>query len=126
MNLSEAKTLLGCSSVKVNQAREAALLFNYLYFEGYVTSDLGITPTPAYTISQFSVWSEYFRENFSEALAQEAQDLVPSLLKSYLKLGAKIISEPAFDEEFDCIDMLTVLSREQLILTAGKKFGIRS
>lgn len=124
MNLSKAQTLLGCSSIKVSDSRDAALIFQYLSTQGHLYTVFGAKPTAPYEMENFATWYEYFSANFSQALAEEAESMLPSLLKSYLKLGAKIIAEPAYDEDFNCIDLLTMLKRDHLASSAGKKLGI--
>lgn len=124
MKISKCRTMIGCSSIKISEAREAALVFQYLEKSNHLDTRYYAKPLPDYELSQFAVWQEYFKNNFDEKLAQEAEELIPSLLRSYLKLGAKIIAEPAFDNEFNCIDLLTILEKDQLLQTAGRKFGV--
>lgn len=75
-------------------------------------------------MTDFDAWFSYFHNGLTPEQAQEAEALMPSLLKSYLKLGAKVICEPAYDEEFDCIDFLTVLKRENLSNSLAEKFNV--
>jgi len=46
-------------------------------------------------------------------------NIIPDLLKSYLKFGAKICSYPAYDKEFRCFDFLTVIDYNTV--NTGKK-----
>jgi putative hemolysin len=124
MNTSKAQTLFGCSSVKVSDSRDAALIYQHLKSTGHLDLSFGAKPQAEYEMQGFAVWAEYFQQNFTEVLTSEADSLVPSLLKSYLKMGAKVIAEPAFDAEFDCIDFLTLLPRDHLSKTAEKKYGV--
>ena len=124
MNLCGANILFGCSSLKINSPREAALVYNYLNNQQLVTPDYAGRPTKKYAMQSFDAWYTYFRHEMTEKQIQEADDLVPSLLKSYLKLGAKVAAEPAFDEEFDCIDLLTVLRKEDLAQSLAERFQI--
>ncbi len=39
--------------------------------------------------------------------------VLPPLLRGYIRLGARVCGEPAYDETFDVGDFLTVLDREQ-------------
>lgn len=126
MNRSNSQTLFGCSSVKITDAREAALIYQYLKVKGHLDFRYRAKPQPAYEMEGFAIWLEYLQQDFSDALLTEAEEFLPSLLKSYLKIGAKIIAEPAFDEDFNCVDFLTLLDREQLSKTAEKKYGINS
>ncbi|MEY4615706.1 MAG: hypothetical protein RJB66_666 [Pseudomonadota bacterium] len=122
MKISNSKTLIGCSSIKISNSREAALVYQYLSHKGHLDFRYCAKPRAKYEMDSFAVWYEYMKEHYSERLEQEAESLLPPLLKSYLKFGSKIIAEPAFDEDFDCIDLLTVLDKDNLLKTSGKKF----
>jgi putative hemolysin len=124
MNKSKSNTLFGCSSLKINSAREAALVFKYLMDQGHMTLEFPCKPTKDYLMKDFDAWYTFFKDGLSEKQAQEANDLVPSLLKSYLNLGAKIACEPAYDKEFACIDLLTVLKKENLAISLAEKFQV--
>jgi putative hemolysin len=56
----------------------------------------------------------------------EAEKLIPSLVKMYLKMGAKIVCHPAYDKEFKCIDLLTVLKTQELEASLAKRFQVIS
>jgi putative hemolysin len=124
MNLSEAKILFGCSSLKINNAREAALVHKYLMAQGLVTDKYHCQPTKKFTMPDLANWFGYFGKGLSEKQIEEAESLMPSLLKSYMKLGAMVACEPAFDEEFDCIDLLTVLRKEDLAQSLATRFQV--
>lgn len=124
MNLCGANILFGCSSLKINNPREAALVFRRLITQNLVTHDYGCRPTKKFSMPNFDPWYSYFRQELSDTHVQEADELIPSLLKSYLKLGAKVASEPAFDADFDCIDLLTILRREHLAQSLAERFQV--
>jgi putative hemolysin len=124
MNLCGANILFGCSSLKINSPREAALVFKYLLNQNLVTGEFLCRPTKKFSMKDFDAWYAYFGKELSQTQNEEAAALIPSLLSSYLKLGAKIACEPAFDEDFDCIDMLTVLRREDLANSLAERFKI--
>lgn len=124
MNLSGAKILFGCSSLKINNPREAALTYKYLVDQGLVTDKYSCRPTKKFTMPDFENWYAYFQKGLSEQQVTEAEDLMPSLLKSYMKLGAQVACEPAFDEEFDCIDLLTILRKEDLAQSLATRFQV--
>ena len=124
MKKSGANILFGCSSLKITNAREAALVFRFLEQQGHVNvTTNSCHPTKKFTMKDFSSWYSYF-QNLTEAQSEEANGLIPSLLKSYLKMGAKISSQPAFDKDFDCIDLLTVLPKGSLDDSLANKFKI--
>ena len=124
MNLSDSKILFGCSSLKINSPREAALTHKYLIDQGLVTDNYACQPTKKFTMPDLAHWLEYFQKGLNPQQAAEAEELMPSLLKSYLKLGAQIACEPAFDEDFDCIDLLTILRKEDLAQGLANRFQI--
>lgn len=125
MNLSDSGILFGCSSLKITNARDAALVYKYLEDQGYLSVDFLSRPTRTYRMKDFGAWYLYFQKGLSEVQNQEAEALIPSLLKSYLKLGAKISGEPALDEDFECVDLLTVLKREDLSQALADKLKVR-
>lgn len=125
MKLSDAQLLFGCSSVKIDNPRDAALLHHYLAGEGLVTNHFFSRPQKKFLMPDFDAWLKYFQSTFNESHKTEAESLLPSLLRSYLRLGAQIAAEPAFDEDYNCIDFLTVLTRESLDDSLVKKYKIK-
>jgi putative hemolysin len=71
-----------------------------------------------------SIWLHFFKNDLTDLQKQEAEELLPSLLKSYLKLGSKVLARPAFDRDFDCLDFLTVLKRNELSASIDRKFNV--
>jgi putative hemolysin len=126
MNLCGAQTLYGCSSLKINHAREAALVYRYLEQEKAISELPLCSPTKKFTFTDLDAWLEYFKSPLEDYQVSEAQSLIPPLLSSYLKMGAKIMAKPAFDSDFDCIDMLTVLNRSDLSALTERKFKVKS
>lgn len=124
MKLSNAQLLYGCSSLKISNARSAALVTKYLMDHSYMDEKMITRPTTEFQMEDFSLWYTYFKNGLTESQNQEAQNLIPALLKSYLNLGAKISGEPAFDRDFDCIDFLTILHRENLSNALAQKFKL--
>lgn len=124
MKAVDAQLLFGCGSIKTESPREAALLTAYFRQRGLV-SDIHLSPpTSAYKMPTIDIWNESFKRPLSEEEVREAETLIPSLLKGYLKAGAMVCGEPAYDREFKCVDFLTLLDRSNLSDTHGKKFGL--
>lgn len=114
MSKSQAQILFGCASFPVKTAREAALLHRYFFEEKKYAPDYFCPPTLAYKMPDFEAWEAHFKRNLKLEERFEAESLIPSLCKAYLKMGAFLGGEPAWDEEFGCLDFLTVLQREDL------------
>ncbi len=126
MQISQAQLLFGCASVSVKNPREAALLHRYLSEQNRMTPEFLAPPTEAFTMPGLDLWLRFFKNPLTESEIQEAQSLIPSLLRTYLKIGAKIGGEPAWDKNFQCIDFLTILRREDLNKTLWRKYKLGS
>lgn len=124
MNLSGASVLFGCSSLKINSAVQAALVYRYLFEEGALIENLFSSPTKNFQMPNFDICYAAFQNGLSESQREEAEKLLPPLLKSYIKFGAKIASEPAFDKDFDCVDLLTVLKKEDMTNSLARRFQL--
>lgn len=124
MNRSGADLLFGCSSLKINTARDAALVYKNLVDRQLINHEFNCQPTNKFRMKDFDAWLSFFSKGLSETQSAEAEELIPSLLKSYLKLGAKVACEPAFDEEFNCIDMLTILKKKDLSISLAQKLQV--
>ena len=124
MNLSATNVLFGCSSLKISNAREAALVFRFLEEQGLLSTEFDCQPTRKFQMKNLEAWINYFENGLKSYQIEEAKDLIPSLLSSYLKLGAKVASLPAFDEEFNCIDLLTVLKKQDLSNSLAQKLQV--
>lgn len=122
MKRMDADSLVGCSSVKVTDARSAALIYKYFEITGVLSEEI-FTPHDKYKMPDLLFWLMVFGKGLSDRQMAEAEEKIPSLLKSYLKAGAKVSSFPAYDKDFKCIDFATVLTRSELDGKLAKKFG---
>lgn len=124
MNLSGANVLFGCSSVKINNARDAAIVYKYLVNQGSVMNSGFANPVGAFKMNDFEAAYSELGEALNPMQVTEAEKLIPSLLRAYLKFGAKIASEPAFDRDFDCVDFLTVMKKDDILESLGRRFQL--
>ena len=74
-------------------------------------------------MDDFVFWLMIFSQGLVATQIAEAESKIPSLLKSYIKAGAKISSYPAYDKDFNCIDFVTVLERKNLDSKLVRKFN---
>lgn len=123
MKMSGVQTLFGCSSLKVNNSKVAALIYRYLEDKNLV-AETKCQPTQAFQFPELEAWLRYYSGPLSDEQINEAEESIPSLLKSYLKLGSRIMARPAFDRDFDCLDFLTVLNRHDLSKSIERKFNV--
>lgn len=111
MNISGAHALFGCSSINVTSSEQAALITRYFEQKGYLEKRPGVVPTKPFTIPDLIAQKELLEAELTQEQINEVESLIPSLLKSYLKMGAKIVSDPALDKKFGCLDFLTLLKK---------------
>ncbi|MFN7904699.1 MAG: GNAT family N-acetyltransferase [Pseudobdellovibrionaceae bacterium] len=126
MNASNAQVLFGCGSVKTKNPREAALLYRYFFEDKRISPDFFAPPTLPFTMPNLDLWIQNFKSPLTDSERAEAEAMIPTLLRTYLKIGAKIGGEPAWDEEFQCIDFLTIVDREDLNKALWKKYKLNA
>ncbi|HEX7676048.1 MAG TPA: GNAT family N-acyltransferase [Bdellovibrio sp.] len=126
MAASDSKFLFGCATVKTDDPRDAALLTQYFEEEGRINPGFKTRPTLPYTMPMFGLFRDEFRGPLTETQRVEAENLLPALCRAYLKIGAYVGGDPAWDQEFQCIDFLTILHREDLNRTLWKRFKLDS
>lgn len=119
----KADILFGCSSIKNIPPFQAALLMKYFEQKLIFSTSYKIIPRRQFKIPQFDEHYQSLPETLSEHQINEAEKIIPSLLKTYIKVGAKIISEPAYDKDMNCIDFLTCLNVENLAQRYEKRLG---
>ena len=101
--------LVGCSSVSTQDAATGWALYHQLA-PFLVEPSLRTVPTSAYRLPA----------PVSDSAVPEAK--VPKLLKTYLAVGSRICSAPAWDHAFGTIDFLTLQDMEQLSPAARCRF----
>ncbi len=126
MAASEAKYLFGCATVTSEDPRDAALLTRYFEEEGRIIKEFRTRPTLAFTMPLLSHFMDEARGPLTETQRAQAEELLPPLCRAYLKAGASIGGEPAWDRDYECIDFLTILQREDLNRTLWRKYKLDS
>lgn len=104
-----ARWLFGCSSVNTTHPRDAALLQHWLVSQGHALAIPGVGATPDFRLPGLDAVLGPFSQAESTA---RAEALLPPLLRFYLRAGAKIALDPAYDREFACIDFFTVVDMQ--------------
>lgn len=98
--LTNSRYLFGCSSVRITDPKHVSELMSYMNHENMISHEFGIQPTADFTMKGLTSEAE---------VKNEAKSLLPPLLRSYLQAGSKVHGAPAFDIDFQCIDLLTIL-----------------
>jgi putative hemolysin len=115
ISLTQTRYLFGCSSVTTTDPNIMFSMLKSIEQKDQLKLEYNIHPLPKYT------WPN------SEELLQKAEPMdgyakqLPPLLRSYLHAGSFLYGMPAYDKDFSCFDLLTVLDLKAL----NKKFYSR-
>lgn len=123
MQATDASVLFGCASVKTTSPRQAALAYQYFLAKGCFHEAYLAPPTSQFSMLNLDLWISSMNRELTTEEISEAEGLIPTLCKSYLQAGAYLGGEPAYDEDFKCIDFLTILPRENLNRSLWKKYS---
>ncbi len=104
--------LIGCASVSMSDGgHTAASLFAKIRDKHLSDEDMRVRPHNRLPI---------------EALNCQLQVEEPPLVKGYLRIGAKVCGEPAWDPDFNSADFLMVLSVSKMSPRYARHFGLSS
>ncbi|MGQ0442002.1 MAG: GNAT family N-acetyltransferase [Methylophilaceae bacterium] len=108
MQMHHYEYMIGCASIPMHDGGHAAAsLYNKLKDEYLAPNEYRVFPRMPLPIS---------------ALNQDMQVACPPLIKGYLRLGAQICGEPAWDSSFNTADMLVMLSLSKINLRYATHF----
>ncbi len=115
ITISQTRYLFGCSSVKTTDPTYMFSMMKSLSLNEQLKWDYNVHPVESFD------WPQ------SRALFDRAEPMkgytkeLPPLLRSYLNAGSFVYGLPAYDKDFLCFDLLTILDLRQL----NKKFQAR-
>lgn len=105
--------LFGCSSIKTTDRNEIKQIYYYLNQNGHLSHEHRVRPKGKFLVPGMK--RQLRAQPVSEIMTNVTmKDMIPSLLASYLKVGAKVCGSPALDRNFKCIDFLTLLDVSSL------------
>jgi putative hemolysin len=111
--------LVGCSSLNSKEPEEGWQMYRDL--ERYrVSPEFETMPTAKYVCPMEQAGTKTQQDSDPENVSLQTK--VPKLLKTYLTIGARICSPPAWDREFGTIDFLTLLDLKHLATAARNRF----
>lgn len=115
INLSKTRYLFGCSSFFTTDPQYIFSIMKSLAHDEKMKADYNIRPTEGYS------WPGA-QELFTAAtpIPGYTKEL-PPLLRSYLNAGSHVYGLPAYDKDFLCFDLLTILDMTAL----NKKYALR-
>lgn len=118
MKRSGAKYLFGCSSVQSLDLEQIVHIYRFMEQEGVLSDEFDIQPLDDYHL----VSMKGLRTSQIDSGSSVDMTLIPPLLLSYIKAGARVFGAPAVDLKFGCIDFFTVLDFEHLSQSYLKKY----
>ncbi len=109
-----ASTLFGSTSIRTQEPKEIAGVWNTLQKQGHVTDQYRIRPLPHAEVKGLRDCVE---------VASPPDSVFPPLFRSYLRAGAKVACMPAADPYMESTDFLTVLDLTQLADRMDRRYG---
>ncbi len=104
----------GCSSVKAARYEDVRPLHDALLLTYYAGDKYRVSPRKKYTFNDITA-------DRAGSVAPESTAAVPSLLNAYLKGGARIAGDPAFDKMFKCADFFTLIRTRDMTGAMGRE-----
>ena len=117
LSLTQRKYLFGMSSIKLKSIADSPHVITKVgELSGSNLLDQRIQAKASFKVPE--VGSELAKTEMAKGTKW-----IPPLMKMYLKAGAEIIGEPAYDPVFKCLDFFTLLDLERLNPSFKKRFG---
>jgi putative hemolysin len=114
--------LFGCSSIKTMDKAEIRQIYAYLMQNGHISDCHRVRPKSKFKVPGFKRFSRLHPLHSQIPIEHiDMKDKIPSLLASYLRVGAKVCGVPALDKSFKCIDFLTLMKVEDINQTYQRK-----
>ncbi|MFA6455628.1 MAG: GNAT family N-acyltransferase [Bacteroidota bacterium] len=107
VELFQVSRLFGCASLHTKDLQQVAMIAEYLRANHYSAEQFRIAPQPQCMLHLPAVNAETFA-------AFNAFHHLPPLLKGYLRLGAVVCGEPAYDKEFGTVDFFILVEKERI------------
>jgi len=121
IRLSGSRYLFGCSSIQYLKLPELVSVYQSLHRLDAISEEYGIAPLPAYSILDLKGLLTSSIRNKNQG--PEVPPLpLPPLLLGYVKAGARVYGAPAYDQDFGCLDLFTVLDFENLNALFVKRY----
>ena len=108
MKANHYEKMIGCSSISLlDGGQYASDVYNYLSKQNKINYNYGIEPKKSFDVLKYSK-------------KQNVQ--LPSLLKGYMRIGAEVCGNPAYDENFRTADFFTLFDINKINEKYAKRF----
>ncbi len=123
---SGTRYLFGCSSIKTMNRDEIRQIYHYLQQQDHLTEEHKVRPKGRFRVQGLKRQLKKYPLHQSGTELSEILDMMPPLLRAYLKAGAKVCGNPALDKNFRCIDFLTLLDVAEIGRRFAGKFDLHA
>ncbi|GAB1468147.1 GNAT family N-acetyltransferase [Candidatus Cloacimonadota bacterium] len=114
--------LFGCSSIKTMDKDEIRQIYAYLMQNGFISECHRVRPKSKFKVPGFNRFSRLHPLHSHIPIEHQImREKIPSLLASYLRVGAKVCGVPALDKSFKCIDFLTLMKVDDMNKAYNRK-----
>jgi putative hemolysin len=103
LDLSGRRYLFGCCSLNSQNPQEAFALYHHLKTNSYINENINLLPRNKYRLPELNRFK-----------AGTGEVPMPSLMRLYLRYGAKVVGQPAIDREFKTIDYFILFDLKDL------------
>lgn len=117
---SRLRYLFGCASLETTDPAAGWALYEHFRETGKISGTLKASPTARFKFERPPQQAMDAILNDKKALLAS----IPPLFKGYLRLGATVCGEPAFDHEFGTIDFLVLLDALKLPARYSRHFNV--
>ena len=107
LKLNNAKFLFGCASLHTHDVDEVSEIYTYLKSKFYADEKYRVYPVQKCSVAGL-------KDDVDISDPRLIKKKIPALLKGYLRMGAQICGEPAFDGEFGTTDFFILLPTDKL------------
>jgi putative hemolysin len=118
LNAAGAQWLFGMGSVKTIDSDEITAVYKSFAVDKAVDDSFDIRAKANYRISDF------YERLEGAVVTERAQELMPSLVKSYVRAGAVIVGDPAIDLAFNCSDLFVILDVSKITAAFNRKYQV--
>lgn len=115
----QARWLFGCASVTRKDFEKVGAFLSYLDKNSSSLEGYEISPKKSYDPKKHGI--SFSRIPHEEGC--EAKQPLGGLVTMYLKAGARISPQFAYDADFDCLDFFTVMNLEEMSVDFERKFA---
>jgi len=110
----KVKFVFGCASIDNPSPQNVGKIFRFFKERYFSSSRLRVHPLAGKRYP--------YIDNIKDITETEIMELLPSLIKGYLKMGAIVCGDPAWDKTFNTADFFMLLNTKKINITYRSKF----